>query len=84
MHLRRSLSGNWGIKSRLRKRVLQQICCRKANGARNVNAKVAPAVNNRQPSPPIARSDATFTASKDTAAEVTDFLMQKRSQAPHL
>jgi hypothetical protein len=41
---------------------------RRANGARNVNAKAAPAVNNRQPSPPIARSDATFTASKDTAA----------------
>ena len=41
---------------------------RRANGARHVNAKAAPAVNNRQPSPPIARSDATFTASKDTAA----------------
>ena len=39
---------------------------RKANGARN--AKAAPAVSNRQPSPPIARSDAPFTALKDTEA----------------
>lgn len=39
---------------------------RKANGTRN--AKAAPAVSNRQPSPPIARSDATFTALKDTEA----------------
>lgn len=57
---------------------------RRANGARNVNAKAAPAVNNRQPSPPIARSDVTFTASKDTAAADTVFLMQKRLSAPQL
>ncbi|KAG9199727.1 hypothetical protein G6514_007952 [Epicoccum nigrum] len=40
---------------------------RRANGARNANAKAAPAVNNRQPSPPIARSDVAFTPSRDTA-----------------
>ncbi|KAL1653801.1 hypothetical protein SLS61_003586 [Didymella pomorum] len=37
---------------------------RKTNGAR----KAAPAVTTRQPSPPIARSDAAFTALKDTEA----------------
>ncbi|KAJ4381499.1 hypothetical protein N0V86_002859 [Didymella sp. IMI 355093] len=39
---------------------------RRPNGARN--GKAAPAVNARQPSPPIARSDAAFTALKDTEA----------------
>ena len=39
---------------------------RKTNGTRK--AKSAPVVSNRQPSPPIARSDATFTALKDTEA----------------
>ncbi|CAO2655725.1 Nn.00g045280.m01.CDS01 [Neocucurbitaria sp. VM-36] len=37
---------------------------RKANGARD--GKPLPPAGNRQPSPPIARSDATFTASKET------------------
>ena len=39
---------------------------RKANGARS--AKAAPPVSARQPSPPIARSDAAFAALKDTEA----------------
>ncbi|KAF3044357.1 hypothetical protein E8E12_009391 [Didymella heteroderae] len=39
---------------------------RKANGTRN--RKAPPAVDTRQPSPPIARSDAAFTALKDTDA----------------
>lgn len=37
---------------------------RRTNGTRN--GKAAPAVITRQPSPPIARSDAAFTALKDT------------------
>lgn len=41
---------------------------RKANGTRSRKAAPAVTVSTRQPSPPIARSDAAFTALKDTEA----------------
>ncbi|KAF1931386.1 uncharacterized protein M421DRAFT_90439 [Didymella exigua CBS 183.55] len=46
---------------------------RKANGTRS--GKAAPAVSTRQPSPPIARSDAAFTALKDTEAMMNGLSM---------